>query len=100
VVLEAGFSDDGRAWTPLMPALAAVTHVVAYDRAGLGASDPDPELPTVDRRLAGLTALIAHVGPGRRSRLGSRRRPRRDATWWSVMPATRSRASPLTWCAP
>ena len=47
---------DGRAWLPVIPRLASGTHAVAYDRAGLGASDPDPELPTIDRRLADLAS--------------------------------------------
>lgn len=62
VVLEAGYSDTALAWARVVPALAAGTCVIAYDRAGLGASDPDPALPTIDRRLADLAALIEHAG--------------------------------------
>jgi pimeloyl-ACP methyl ester carboxylesterase len=62
VVLEAGYSDTSLAWAAVVPLLADRTRVIAYDRAGLGASDPDPALPTIDRRLADLTALIEHAG--------------------------------------
>jgi pimeloyl-ACP methyl ester carboxylesterase len=61
VVLEAGYSDTSLAWARVVPALAAGTRVIAYDRAGLGASDSDVALPTLDRRLSDLAALIEHA---------------------------------------
>jgi hypothetical protein len=42
VVLEAGRDDTVISWAPVMAALAGQVRVVAYDRAGLGASDPAP----------------------------------------------------------
>lgn len=66
VVLATGRNDTVISWAPLLAALVASTRVVAYDRAGLGASDPDPGsgLPTVDRQLADLAAVIGHTGAG------------------------------------
>jgi pimeloyl-ACP methyl ester carboxylesterase len=39
VVLESGDADDSRAWTRVVPGLAASTRVCTYDRAGTGRSD-------------------------------------------------------------
>lgn len=65
VVLEAGSSDTALAWAPILGSLAERTHAVAYDRAGLGASDPpDVSPPTVEDRLADLAALIGQVTDG------------------------------------
>jgi pimeloyl-ACP methyl ester carboxylesterase len=36
VVLEAGYGDTSIAWESVLSAVAPFTHVVAYDRAGLG----------------------------------------------------------------
>jgi pimeloyl-ACP methyl ester carboxylesterase len=62
VVFEAGYGDTSEAWTRVVPRLAATTRVIAYDRAGLGASDLDTVLPTLDRRLTDLSALIESAG--------------------------------------
>ncbi|MGP9539901.1 alpha/beta fold hydrolase [Brachybacterium sp. AOP43-C2-M15] len=42
VVLEAGLGAGAHSWGPVMEHLAGHTRVLAYDRAGYGASDPDP----------------------------------------------------------
>jgi pimeloyl-ACP methyl ester carboxylesterase len=42
VVLEAGRNDTAITWAPGMAVLAGRAQVVAYDRAGPGASDPAP----------------------------------------------------------
>ena len=42
VVLDAGAGGLGLSWELVRPALAKVTRVVVYDRAGLGWSDPSP----------------------------------------------------------
>lgn len=42
VVLEAGFQSWSFAWDKVQPALSKVTRTCAYDRAGMGASDPAP----------------------------------------------------------
>jgi len=34
---------------------------VAYDRAGLGDSDPDPQIPSAERAVADLSTLISLV---------------------------------------
>ena len=41
VVLIAGRNDTSLTWGPVLAALAGRTRAVAYDRAGLGDSDPD-----------------------------------------------------------
>jgi pimeloyl-ACP methyl ester carboxylesterase len=66
VILAAGRNDTVISWAPLLAALATSTRVVAYDRAGQGASDPDPGPgpPTVDRQAADLAAVIRRVGAG------------------------------------
>lgn len=42
VVLEAGLGDTSAAWHLVQPEVARLTRVCAYDRAGLGLSDPGP----------------------------------------------------------
>jgi pimeloyl-ACP methyl ester carboxylesterase len=43
VILEAGYNDVAETWSLVQPEVARVTRVCAYDRAGLGKSDPGPE---------------------------------------------------------
>jgi pimeloyl-ACP methyl ester carboxylesterase len=50
VVLIAGRNDTLLAWGPVLAALAGRAHAVAYDRAGLGDSDPDAETPAAGPR--------------------------------------------------
>jgi pimeloyl-ACP methyl ester carboxylesterase len=66
VVLAAGRNDTAISWTPILAALAARTRVVVYDRAGLGASDPDagPGLPVVERQVSDLAAVIGQTSAG------------------------------------
>ncbi|MBV8717606.1 MAG: alpha/beta hydrolase [Chloroflexi bacterium] len=64
VVLEAGAGATAIDWAPVIGALAAQTHVVAYDRAGLGSSDRMPWLPTIDRQVDDLAAVIGRTGGG------------------------------------
>ena len=41
VIFESGFGNDGvNAWTSIFPEVAKMTRAFAYDRAGLGKSDP------------------------------------------------------------
>ncbi|MER7668522.1 alpha/beta hydrolase [Kitasatospora sp. NPDC096128] len=65
VVLIAGMGTSALTWAPLLPELARPGRVVAYDRAGLGASEPDqaPVL-TLDGQVADLTALLRHLDAG------------------------------------
>ncbi|MBB5868309.1 pimeloyl-ACP methyl ester carboxylesterase [Allocatelliglobosispora scoriae] len=62
VVLVAGAGETSLDWAPVLPAIAADTRVVAYDRAGLGASDPMATL-TVEAEIADLVALLTEIGP-------------------------------------
>lgn len=64
IVLEAGATDTSIAWAPILAPLAARTPIVAYDRAGLGASDAGQEPPSVDRQVADLAAVVSEAGGG------------------------------------
>ena len=64
VVLIAGRNDTALSWGPVLAALAGRTHAVAYDRAGLGDSDPDRQIPSTERTVADLSRLIDVVGAG------------------------------------
>jgi pimeloyl-ACP methyl ester carboxylesterase len=61
VVLEAGRNETSHTWAPVIPLLAGQVHVVAYDRAGLGASDKADDPDILERQLADLTTLISGV---------------------------------------
>jgi pimeloyl-ACP methyl ester carboxylesterase len=62
VVLCASLGETGSlGWAPVLPLLAPEIRWVAYDRAGLGASDPDPS-PSLDSHVGDLVALIEHTG--------------------------------------
>ncbi len=61
VIMDAALGEPGSlAWAGVFPAIAGRTRVIAYDRAGLGASDPAPV--TLDGEVDDLVALIAHAG--------------------------------------
>jgi pimeloyl-ACP methyl ester carboxylesterase len=72
VVLDAGAGGIGLTWELVRPAIAKVTRVIAYDRAGLGWSDPSPkprqadvmaeELHTmlVNAKISGPYILVGH----------------------------------------
>jgi len=55
VILDAGAGGIGLSWELIRPAIAKMTRVVTYDRAGLGWSDPSPYL-----RDAATMALELH----------------------------------------
>jgi pimeloyl-ACP methyl ester carboxylesterase len=64
VVFDAGVGEPGSlAWAGVLPAVAMRTRVIAYDRAGIGASDPVSQL-TVDGEIADLAALLTEAGEG------------------------------------
>ncbi len=65
VVLIAGRNDTPLSWGPVLAALAGRARVVAYDRAGLGDSDPDRFIPLAERTVADLSRLIDVAGGGR-----------------------------------
>jgi pimeloyl-ACP methyl ester carboxylesterase len=64
VVLEAGMNCGAASWQQVMPLLAPHVRVVAYDRAGLGGSDPAPGLATIDRQIGDLTSVITGLAAG------------------------------------
>jgi pimeloyl-ACP methyl ester carboxylesterase len=64
VVLEAGMNCGAEAWERVMPLLAPRVRVAAYDRAGLGGSEPAPGLAVVDRQVDDLASVITGLGAG------------------------------------
>jgi pimeloyl-ACP methyl ester carboxylesterase len=62
VILEAGLGDTSAAWHLVQSEVAHVTRVCAYDRAGLGLSDPGP-MPRTSSAIANdLHALLHQAG--------------------------------------
>lgn len=59
VVLEAGLAAGAAFWDLVQRELAREAHVVSYDRAGYGASDPGPVPRTLDRLAEDLAAVVA-----------------------------------------
>jgi pimeloyl-ACP methyl ester carboxylesterase len=81
VILETGLGASSTAWTLVQPALASSTRTCAYDRAGLGWSQPGPE-PRDARQIstelhsllhtaeiAGPYVLVGHSNGGLYSRM-------------------------------
>lgn len=62
VILEAGLGNDVNHWRRVQPALAAETRTCAYDRAGLGWSDPGPLPRTPARVVTELSRLLDAAG--------------------------------------
>ncbi|MBG6104268.1 pimeloyl-ACP methyl ester carboxylesterase [Micromonospora vinacea] len=62
VVLVSGAGEVGLDWAVVLPSLAERARVIAYDRAGLGASDADSRL-TLGSQVRDLVALLDDVGP-------------------------------------
>lgn len=60
VVLDAGAGGFSLAWELIRPAIARVTRVVVYDRAGLGWSDPSPHPRRADVMAEELHALLTN----------------------------------------
>jgi pimeloyl-ACP methyl ester carboxylesterase len=63
VVLDAPSAGSSMMWTSVLAPLARCARVIAYDRAGLGLSDPVPRL-TLDSAVADLAALLSRAGGG------------------------------------
>lgn len=61
VVFEAGMGAGQHTWALVAPAVAEHTRVVTYNRAGIGASTPDPRPRTIARAAADLLALVDHL---------------------------------------
>jgi pimeloyl-ACP methyl ester carboxylesterase len=64
VVLEAGMNCAAASWERVMPLLAPHVRVAAYDRAGLGGSDPAPGLATIDGQIGDPTSVITGLAAG------------------------------------
>ncbi len=62
VVLDAGLGGSSLDWNLVQPELGRSTHVCAYDRAGMGWSDPGPK-PRTPRQIANeLHTLLTNAG--------------------------------------
>jgi pimeloyl-ACP methyl ester carboxylesterase len=66
VVLEAGWAWGRWSWNWIIQGIAQSTRVIAYDRAGIGESDPVPSAPRSAKHMADdLATLLAKGGiPG------------------------------------
>lgn len=64
VIFEAGMAAPRSSWGLVQPALPDGVHSVAYDRAGLGRSDPDPQPRTVARMVDDFDDLLDTLGSG------------------------------------
>ena len=62
VVLCSGSGDTTLHWGRVQPVLARTHRVVAFDRAGLGFSDPGPRPRTTSRIVADLRAALSAAG--------------------------------------
>jgi pimeloyl-ACP methyl ester carboxylesterase len=66
VVLEAGRNDCSLSWERVSAQLSREhVHVIAYDRAGVGCSDPAPGEAILQRQVADLAVIIKHAAQGR-----------------------------------
>ena len=63
VLFEAGIAASSLSWTRVQPEVARFARACAYDRAGLGWSDPATNARRVDRMIAELRSVAAHVAP-------------------------------------
>jgi len=65
VVFDSGRGDNMAVWALVQPAVSAETRACSYDRAGLGFSDPSPELRTSANLVEDLRRLLraAHLPP-------------------------------------
>jgi pimeloyl-ACP methyl ester carboxylesterase len=62
VVMDSGLGDSHDTWEEVLPEVARFTRVCAYDRAGLGKSDPGP-MPRTSRVIVSeLRALLREAG--------------------------------------
>jgi pimeloyl-ACP methyl ester carboxylesterase len=68
IVFEAGAMSPVAGFAAVFKALAADHRVIAYDRAGYGASDPAPF--DLDLQLGDLMAVLEEAGPGPRVLVG------------------------------
>jgi pimeloyl-ACP methyl ester carboxylesterase len=62
VVFDAGLPGSVLSWHYVMPDLGRLVRAVAYDRAGLGWSEPSPEPRTAERIVEELHELLERAG--------------------------------------
>jgi pimeloyl-ACP methyl ester carboxylesterase len=62
IVFESGGASSSAMWWPLQDRLADLATVVAYDRAGLGWSEPAPLPRRIEDRAADLHAMLVAAG--------------------------------------
>ena len=62
LILDAGSPDSSASWEPVEARLARMTRTCAYDRAGLGRSEPSPRPRTSGHMVEELRALLAAAG--------------------------------------
>jgi pimeloyl-ACP methyl ester carboxylesterase len=91
VVLASGAGGFSAEWSLVQPELAKTTRVCAFDRAGLGWSEPGTESRTpariadelhallVNAGIEGPLVLVAHSAGGKHARLYTQRHPERVA---------------------
>lgn len=58
VVFESGLGEDVATWNEVAPQISRFARVFAYDRPGLGKSDPSPHPRTVQQMAAELHSLL------------------------------------------
>lgn len=65
VVFESGLGEDTSTWQSVLPAASQFTRTFAYDRAGLGKSDPSSHPKIVEEMVKDLHRVLnaAHVSP-------------------------------------
>lgn len=61
VVFESGLGSPIDAWFSVPSEIAAMTRVVTYERAGIGASEPGPEPRSIKQIVTELHALLAKL---------------------------------------
>lgn len=65
VILDSGAGGPGLTWELIRPAIAKVTRVIVYDRAGIGWSDPSPEPRRADVMAEELHTMLVNASiPG------------------------------------
>jgi len=65
IILEQGLGGTSAAWARVQPEIAKTTRVCAYDRAGMGWSDPGPEPRDAQHIATELHSLLHNAGiPG------------------------------------
>ena len=62
VIFESGLSDWSNTWALIQPAVARSTRACAYDRPGMGYSDPDTGPRTPDAAIQDLERLLEGAG--------------------------------------